>query len=48
MARRSARRYDYDPTYMLRGLKELHVEFDRADVSTMHAGAGPHGPSHRS
>jgi cytochrome P450 len=23
------RRYEYDPTYMLRGLKELHVEFDR-------------------
>ena len=23
-----ARRYDYDPTYMLRGLKELHLEFD--------------------
>ena len=22
-----ARRYDYDPTYMLRGLKELHLEF---------------------
>jgi cytochrome P450 len=26
----SARRYEYDPTYMLRGLKELHIEFDRA------------------
>jgi len=25
-----ARRYEYDPTYMLRGLKELHLEFDRA------------------
>ena len=25
-----ARRYEYDPTYMLRGLKELHIEFDRA------------------
>ena len=25
-----ARRYDYDPTYMLRGLRELHIEFDRA------------------
>ena len=24
----SARRYEYDPTYMLRGLKELHLEFD--------------------
>jgi cytochrome P450 len=23
-----ARRYEYDPTYMLRGLKELHIEFD--------------------
>ena len=22
-----ARRYEYDPTYMLRGLKELHLEF---------------------
>jgi cytochrome P450 len=28
----SARAYDYDPTYMLRGLKELHLEFDRADA----------------
>jgi cytochrome P450 len=26
-----ARRYEYDPTYMLRGLKELHLEFTRAD-----------------
>ena len=26
----SERRYDYDPTYMLRGLKELHLEFTRA------------------
>lgn len=26
----TARRYEYDPTYMLRGLKELHVEFDPA------------------
>ena len=26
----AARRYEYDPTYMLRGLKELHIEFDRA------------------
>jgi cytochrome P450 len=26
----NARRYEYDPTYMLRGLKELHIEFDRA------------------
>lgn len=26
----TARRYEYDPTYMLRGLKELHLEFDRA------------------
>jgi cytochrome P450 len=25
-----ARRYEYDPTYMLRGLRELHIEFDRA------------------
>jgi hypothetical protein len=24
-----ARRYEYDPTYMLRGLKELHLEFTR-------------------
>ena len=24
------RRYEYDPTYMLRGLTELHIEFDRA------------------
>ena len=24
-----ARCYEYDPTYMLRGLRELHVEFDR-------------------
>ncbi len=23
-----ARHYDYDPTYMLRGLRELHLEFD--------------------
>jgi cytochrome P450 len=22
-----ARRYEYDPTYMLRGLRELHLEF---------------------
>jgi hypothetical protein len=28
----SERRYAYDPTYMLRGLKELHIEFDRADA----------------
>jgi cytochrome P450 family 150 subfamily A5 len=28
----SARRYEYDPTYMLRGLKQLHVEFDRTDA----------------
>ena len=26
-----ARRYEYDPTYMLRGLKELHLEFTRID-----------------
>ena len=26
-----ARRYEYDPTYMLRGLKELHLEFTRLD-----------------
>jgi hypothetical protein len=25
-----ARRYEYDPTYMLRGLRELHLEFDPA------------------
>ncbi len=25
-----ARRYEYDPTYMLRGLRELHLEFDAA------------------
>jgi cytochrome P450 len=25
-----ARRYEYDPTYMLRGLRELHIEFDQA------------------
>jgi cytochrome P450 family 150 subfamily A5 len=25
------RRYDYDPTYMLRGLKELHLEFTRSE-----------------
>ena len=25
-----ARRYEYDPTYMLRGLRELHLEFARA------------------
>ena len=23
----SARRYEYDPTYMLRGLRELHLQF---------------------
>lgn len=27
---RAARRYAYDPTYMLRGIKELHLEFTRA------------------
>jgi cytochrome P450 len=26
-----ARRYEYDPTYMLRGLRQLHLEFDPAD-----------------
>jgi len=26
----AARRYEYDPTYMLRGLRELHLEFDPA------------------
>jgi hypothetical protein len=26
-----ARRYEYDPTYMLRGLRELHLEFTLAD-----------------
>jgi len=26
-----ARRYEYDPTYMLRGLKELHLEFTKID-----------------
>jgi hypothetical protein len=26
----NARRYEYDPTYMLRGLRELHLEFDAA------------------
>ena len=26
-----ARRYEYDPTYMLRGLKELHLEFTSID-----------------
>lgn len=25
-----SRRYEYDPTYMLRGLRELHLEFDPA------------------
>ena len=25
-----ARRYEYDPTYMLRGLRELHLEFTPA------------------
>jgi cytochrome P450 len=25
-----ARRFEYDPTYMLRGLKELHLEFTPA------------------
>ena len=25
-----ARRYEYDPTYMLRGLRELHLEFTKA------------------
>jgi cytochrome P450 len=27
---RGARRYEYDPTYMLRGLRELHLELDPA------------------
>jgi cytochrome P450 len=27
---RGARRYEYDPTYMLRGLRELHLEFTPA------------------
>lgn len=26
----NVRRYQYDPTYMLRGLKELHIEFTKA------------------
>ncbi len=26
-----ARRYEYDPTYMLRGLRELFLEFTPAD-----------------
>ena len=28
-----ARRYEYDPTYMLRGLRELHLEFTPAEAA---------------